>query len=132
MLPAAGSPLRDESSGVMLEGRPTVKTKDIERYTTLLFAKRDELWARGVNLPPAGGVKGDVMDVASADAEADLQVRFRETDRQLLRDIEGAFARIRAGTFGICEACNKPIAKTRLDAVPWTSVCRECGEQPRT
>ncbi|MBZ5500919.1 MAG: TraR/DksA C4-type zinc finger protein [Acidobacteriia bacterium] len=107
------------------------KGKDLERYTTLLFAKRDELWARGVTLPPAGGTKGDIMDVASADVEADLQVRFREADRLVLKEIEDALGRIRAGSFGVCEACSQPIAKARLDVVPWARFCRDCGERER-
>jgi DnaK suppressor protein len=106
-----------------------VTAKDLKRYKAMLIARREELWARGVDLPPAGGVKGDVMDVASADAEADLQVRFRESDRQLLKDIGAAVARIQAKTFGVCEACKRPIAKARLDLVPWARLCRDCGER---
>jgi len=106
-----------------------MKTKELERYSAQLLAKRDELWARGVSLPPPGTTKGDMMDMASADAEADLQLRFRETDRQILRDIDEALARIRAGSYGVCTACGKPIAKARLEAVPWARMCRDCGEQ---
>jgi len=105
-----------------------VNARDLERYKNLLVAKRAELQARGVSLPPAGAATGDVMDVASADTEADLQVRFRETDRLLLKEIDAALARIRAGTFGVCEVCRKPIAKPRLEAVPWAGLCRDCGE----
>lgn len=105
------------------------KDKELERYTTLLFAKRAELWARGVALPPAGGTKGDILDVASADVEADLQVRLREVDRLLLKEVEDALGRIRAGSFGVCEACSQPIAKARLNVVPWARLCRDCGER---
>jgi len=106
-----------------------MKAKELERYTAQLLTKRDELWARGVSLPPPGTTKGDMMDMASADAEADLQVRFRETDRQMLRDIDAALARIRAGAFGVCVACQRPIAKARLEAVPWARMCRDCEER---
>ncbi len=32
---------------------------------------------------------------------------------------------------GGCEACKQPISKARLEAVPWTRLCRECKEQQR-
>ncbi len=48
---------------------------------------------------------------------------------RLLRAIEEAFARIRQGTYGVCVVCNQRIAKARLEAVPWTRVCRECTER---
>jgi len=42
-----------------------------------------------------------------------------EKDRQLLREINVALAKIRDGTYGICEGTGKPITKARLEAKPW-------------
>ena len=69
------------------------------------------------------------MEQANADAEAELQIRLHESDARLLRAIEEALARIRRGTFGMCEVCKQPISKARLEAVPWTRLCRDCKEQ---
>jgi len=80
-------------------------------------------------MPAAGGWGGDVIDRANADAEAELQIRLHQTDARLLRAIEEAFARIRQGTYGVCVVCNQRIAKARLEAVPWTRVCRERTER---
>ena len=30
---------------------------------------------------------------------------------------------------GACTVCKQPISKARLEAVPWTHLCRECKEQ---
>src|ERR1019366_6426972 len=110
--------------------------RHLQRYRRLLLAKRDELGpARDAAMslvPPAGGSKGDLMDSASADTEAELQVRLHQTDGPLLKAIENALARIRTGSFGVCEACQRPIAKARLEAVPWTHHCRDCKEKQRT
>jgi DnaK suppressor protein len=107
--------------------------RHLQRYGRLLLAKRDELSAardKATSLvPPAGGSEGDLMDSASADTEAELQVRLHQTDGPLLKAIENALARIRAGSFGVCEACQRPIAKARLEAVPWTHHCRNCKEK---
>ncbi len=110
-----------------------VSARDLQRYKKLLLAKRDKLSAvrdaSAALVPPAGAPEGDFMDSASADAEAELQVRLRKTDGRLLQAIEDALARIHAKTFGVCEVCKLRISQARLAAVPWTRLCRNCKEQ---
>jgi len=31
-----------------------------------------------------------------------------------------------AGTFGVRQECKQPVSKARMDAMPWTRLCREC------
>lgn len=103
-----------------------------QRYKRLLLAKRDELTAKddaATPVPAADEPEGDLMERASADAEAELHIRLHAKDGWLLKAIEDALARIRAGTFGVCEACKQPISKVRLEAVPWTQLCTTCKEQ---
>ncbi len=109
---------------------------DLQRFRKLLLEKRRELLsaqgeARAL-VPAAGGWEGDVIDQANADAEAELQIQLHRTDGPLARAIEEALARIRRGTYGVCEACGHPISKVRLNAVPWTRFCRQCKEQQAT
>ena len=110
-----------------------MNARDLDRYKELLLAKRRELTtARAGTESPApswGGDKGDLVDHAAAALEAELQVRLRETDGKLLRAIDEALGRIERKTFGVCQACMKPISAARLDAVPWSRLCRECKEQ---
>ena len=110
-----------------------MNARALERYKKLLLAKRDALtMARGgagAVVPPSGGPERDIMDYASADSEAEIQIRLQQSDAHLARAVEGALARIRRGTFGICESCKQPILKARLEAVPWTRLCRECKER---
>ena len=106
---------------------------DLNRYKEMLMAKRRELTVARAGTespaPSSGGDKGDVVDHAAAAAEAEVQVRLRETDSKLLRAIEEALGRIERNAFGVCQACRKPISAARLDAVPWSRLCRECKEQ---
>jgi DnaK suppressor protein len=70
-----------------------------------------------------------MIDQANADAEAELQIRLHRTDGRLTRAIEEALTRIQQGKYGVCEVCKRPISKARLEAVPWTRLCRECKER---
>ncbi len=109
---------------------------DLQRYRKLLLEKRRELSsAHGEaysRVPAAGGLQGDVIDQANADAEAELQIRLHRTDGRLARAIEEALARMKQGSYGVCEVCKQPISKARLEAVPWTHLCRECKERERS
>ena len=71
---------------------------------------------------------GDLADQANADTEAGLYIRLHQTDVRLLRAIKEALARISQGKFGICEVCRRAISKARLEAVPWTRLCKDCKE----
>src|SRR5712692_3153141 len=114
-------------------GRQIVDTINLQRYKRLLLAKRQELSASALEayapVPSAGGWQGDLMDQASADVEAELQIRLHQSDLRLARAIEEALGRIKQGTYGICEGCRHPIPRARLNAVPWTRLCRACKEQ---
>jgi DnaK suppressor protein len=113
-----------------------VNSADLQRYKRLLLARLDELSSKrsaAASLAPeAGDSQGDDIDQANAHAEADLHIRLHKSDSHLLRAIEDALARISHDRFGVCEACGAPISKARLEAVPWTRVCRDCKEQEQS
>ena len=106
--------------------------RDLDRYKRMLLEKRGEMSVTSdaeSPLPAAGGHRGDPVDQANANTEAELQIQLHQSDARLLRAIEEAIARIRHGTFGICEVCLNPISRARLEAVPWTRHCRDCKER---
>jgi len=109
---------------------------DLRRYERLIVEKQRKLSSSpGEAHSPvlaAGGLEGDLIEQANADEEAELHIRLHQTDGRLLRAIEEALARIRQGTYGVCVVCKQPISEARLEAVPWTHLCRECKERERT
>lgn len=66
----------------------------------------------------------------------DLAVE-RETDEVLeatglagqaeIPQIRAALKRIADGSYGVCARCGAEIPEARLDALPWTPLCRECA-----
>ena len=117
-------------------GEPVASTRDLQRYKELLLDKQRELLSvqgdTAARVPAAGGLEGDLIDQANADAEAELQIRLHQTDARLLRAIEEALARIKQGTFGVCQVCKQPVSKARLEAVPWSRHCRDCKEHEQS
>lgn len=109
----------------------TMQPADLQRYKKLLLQKQQELSYPSLDdarIPRAAGGKGDLVDQANADAEAELQIRLHQSEGRLSQAIEDALGRIRRGTYGICTVCERAISKSRLEAVPWTHVCRDCKE----
>ncbi len=68
-----------------------------------------------------------MADVAtdSFDREFSLGIATN-VQQKILYAIEEALKRIEDKTFGTCVGCEKPIAKQRLMAMPWVSLCVEC------
>jgi len=105
---------------------------DLLRFKNLLVSKRQELSdGRGLadSITAAGGLRGDTTGMANGEADAAMQIRLRQTDGKLLRAVDDALTRILRQEYGICAECGEPISKARLEAVPWTTYCRDCNER---
>lgn len=44
-----------------------------------------------------------------------------------IQQIRAALQRIADGSYGECVRCGADIAEARLDALPWTPLCRSCA-----
>jgi RNA polymerase-binding protein DksA len=103
--------------------------KDLEFFRDLLLAKRREivgdmssmereaLRGAGSNL---SNLPVHMADMGTDNYEQEFTLGLVEKDRQLLREINNALAKIQNGTYGICEGTGKPISRARLEAQPWS------------
>lgn len=57
-----------------------------------------------------------------------LLARLEERDRHVPGEIDAAEERLSTGTFGVCEACARPIPFPRLRALPMARLCLACEE----
>lgn len=71
---------------------------------------------------------GDVVDFALDSAQDEINSQLAEVESRELASIDGALERMRAGSYGNCETCNKNIPMVRLEALPYAVLCIECQQ----
>ncbi len=87
--------------------------------------------ALGANGAKTGGSHApvDMADVATDNFEQEFTLSLMQNQELVLGEIGEALERIRHGTFGHCEECQKPIAKARLQALPYARHCVACARK---
>lgn len=101
-----------------------------ERLVALRDGVRRELSGESEN--------ASISELSDADqhpADVGTETAAREDDVSLLDsldgeldDVEAALARLEDGTYGVCQACGRPISAERLDALPATRFCIDDAE----
>ena len=67
----------------------------------------------------SGGYSFHMADAGTDSMEREISFDIASKEGRLLREIDDALRRIYNGVFGICEVSGKPIARARLEALPW-------------
>lgn len=118
-----------------------MKKADLKMYEKLLLEKRNQL------IKELGLLKNSSLDSTSKENAGDLSsysyhmadqgtdamerekaFLFASKSGRLLYHIDEALRRLRAGSYGICVECKKPISASRLKAVPHARMCIKCKE----
>ena len=68
-------------------------------------------------------------DQAQTYQDQNISFGLRERDIKKLKDIEIALAKMKDGSYGICEELDEPISKKRLEKMPWARLSIEAAEQ---
>ncbi len=71
-------------------------------------------------------------DPTSADGgsmafELEKELTLDENTKHLLNQIDHALVLIQKKKYGICEQCHEPIPIARLEALPYSSNCKDCA-----
>lgn len=72
---------------------------------------------------------GDSVDQASQSIEKELLFELSDNERNTLDMIEAAIRKIDNGTYGLCEATQRPIGRARLEAIPYARYSIEYQNQ---
>ena len=106
---------------------PPAETADVD-FAALLRSEqaglRSELSELGFADQGSGlNYDSNFADSSQVTAERGEAERLATELREALDEVEAALTRLEAGTYGICEACGKPIGAARLEAMPATRFC---------
>ena len=69
---------------------------------------------------------GDEADQATNSQEKEMLFELNDNERVMLDQIEGSLRKMEKGAYGLCESCQKTIAKARIQAVPFARYCIHC------
>ncbi|MCK5289009.1 MAG: TraR/DksA C4-type zinc finger protein [Candidatus Omnitrophica bacterium] len=116
--------------------------KDLEVYEEKLFNLRDDISNQMRQITNDNLMKsqkemsGDISgygqhmaDVASDSYERDFNLGLVSSEREIILSIDDALKRISNKTYGLCQQCEKPISKNRLEAIPYAEYCIKCKEK---
>ena len=70
-----------------------------------------------------------IGDAATAMHDRSLDYTLEDNEEHLLAAIDAALKRIDDGTYGTCTNCGRPIARDRLEALPWAELCIDCARE---
>src|SRR4051794_7673214 len=100
-----------------------------------LVARRDELRRRlGGEMKElrnfgSADPSGDAADMAFDAGSDEVTSQLAELESRELSQIERALTRLKQGTYGLCEGCQKKIPVARLNALPFSTTCVSCQRE---
>ena len=68
-----------------------------------------------------------MADIGSDNYEQEFSLSLMENEGAALDKIQASLDRIEEGTYGACEECGAKIPKTRLNAIPYATLCVKCA-----
>src|SRR5947209_12110324 len=99
----------------------------VGRRVDLLKKLREDM--EGLRNDMGSDPTGDCADAAFEAGSDEMTSQLAELDSRELSQIERALARLKQGTYGVCEGCAKKIPVGRLNALPYTTLCIECQRE---
>ena len=100
-----------------------------DRTRLLLTAELDDIEARlhsEANVPKAGDLGGDFLDVAQGNEDQELARLSASRLMERARRLRIALTRVSEGEYGVCSECGAAIPPKRLLAVPDATTCVAC------
>ncbi len=116
---AAISPAKAKAAGSSAKDLAWLTPAKLKSIRAELVEMRDDI-LRTVRKQSIGEVdNGDSVDQASQSIEKELMFELSDNERTTLDMVESAIRKIDNGTYGLCEATQKPITRARLEAIPY-------------
>jgi RNA polymerase-binding protein DksA len=116
--------------------------KDLGVYRSLLLKRKSEVLdaidhaseetIKKSQKDASGDISGytyHMADVATDAYDREFSLGLVSSERKILSELGDALKKIEDGSYGVCEDCKSPIAKTRLKAIPYARLCVKCQEK---
>jgi RNA polymerase-binding transcription factor DksA len=108
-----------------------ISQKDTQRLRDRLVARRKDIFALRKRIDQSW----DELHEPQVEYEEQSQMEHMaqgidhldEQEKNEIEAIDMALHRIESGNYGVCESCGGEISAKRLEAIPWTPLCRECA-----
>ena len=109
---------------------------DFSTHRAELLAEREHLMTQLGHMGRAPGTAELTFDEGFADsgqvsAERGEVEALAGSLGDSLSEVDGALAKLDAGTYGSCEDCGTEIPAPRLEAMPSARLCITCASKPR-
>lgn len=108
------------------------RKESIKQLKELLFKRRDALQsalAGDLSQLRELQASGDVVDLALDTSSDEISSQLAEVNARELANVQIAMEKMKDGSYGLCEACNKSIPLTRLQALPYATLCIKCQRE---
>lgn len=68
-------------------------------------------------------------DLASETFEREKDLALESNIVDLLNKVNTSLEKLDEGSYGICDSCGVEINASRMEALPWASLCRDCQDR---
>jgi len=110
----------EKSPAALAKERAWLTSAKIKDIRSELVGMRDDILKTVRKQQVDDGVdNGDSVDQASQSIEKELLFELSDNERNTLDMIEAAIRKVDNGTYGLCEATQRPIGRARLEAIPY-------------
>jgi RNA polymerase-binding transcription factor DksA len=117
-----------------------MRKSDLEQFRRRLVAIKSRVQLDATSmveqaLTPSGGQGGNELsnapfhlgDMGTEEFLYDLNATLLANEQYIVSEVREALRRLDEGTYGLCQECGGPIAKARLEAIPFTRFCVKCA-----
>jgi DnaK suppressor protein len=95
-----------------------MKTKLLEEMESESKAERESNKDEGM----------DTYDLASEERDREINFILSDREHNKVKHIDDVLQRMDEGSYGICDSCGLEIGEERLEAMPFTRLCRDCQQ----
>ena len=105
----------------------------LEDLSSRLRGNVDRMTEEALSGGQGGGNLSNVplhmADVGTENYDQEFTLGLIQNEQETLKLIDEALGRLGDGSYGLCVECDQPIARARLEALPYTRHCIECARK---